>query len=227
LIQETFPEARILRWDRDVTRSKGAHERIMEQFVHHEADILIGTQMIAKGLDLPLVTVVGIVSADTALFLPDFRAGERTFQLLTQVAGRAGRSDLGGQVFIQTYAPEHYAIQAASRHDYAKFFQDEIAFRRQQRYPPFVRLARLLYVHQNETQCRRQAESLAQTLRQRIVRLGLPGTTLIGPAPCFLGRIKGKFRWHLVLRARDPVALLSDMALPPGWQIDIDPVHLL
>jgi primosomal protein N' (replication factor Y) len=227
LTEEAFPEARILRWDRDMTRSKGSHEQIMEQFVSHKADILIGTQMIAKGLDLPLVTVVGAISADTALYLPDFRAGERTFQLLTQVAGRAGRSDLGGRAFIQTYTPEHYAIRAASQHNYAMFYREEIAFRRQQSYPPYGRLARLLFVHTNQAHCRRQAESLYQSIERRIAELGLPGIALIGPAPCFLKRIKGKYRWHLVVSARDPLALLEEMTLPLGWQVDIDPVHLL
>ncbi|MGE5263055.1 MAG: primosomal protein N', partial [Acidobacteriota bacterium] len=143
-IQVLFPSARTLRWDYDVTRGKDSHEAILDQFVRHQADILIGTQMIAKGLDLPLVTLVGVISADTSLNLPDFRAGERTFQLLTQVAGRAGRSILGGKVILQTYAPEHYAIQAASHHDYAAFYEREIAFRREQGYPPFNRLIRLL-----------------------------------------------------------------------------------
>ncbi|HEX7592633.1 MAG TPA: primosomal protein N', partial [Anaerolineae bacterium] len=139
-IQAMFPKARTLRWDWDVTRGKDSHEAILEKFVLHQADILIGTQMIAKGLDLPLVTLVGVISADTALNLPDFRAGERTFQLLTQVAGRAGRSILGGKVIVQTYNPEHYAIVAASTHDYGAFYAREIAFRREQNYPPFSRL---------------------------------------------------------------------------------------
>ncbi|GAI32336.1 unnamed protein product, partial [marine sediment metagenome] len=113
----SFPQARLLRWDSDVTRGKHSHDEILGKFRAHQADVLIGTQMIAKGLDLPLVTLVGVVSADTGLNLPDFRAGERTFQLLSQVAGRAGRGTLGGRVIIQTYAPEHYAIQAAAKHD--------------------------------------------------------------------------------------------------------------
>jgi len=227
LTQEAFPNARLLRWDRDVTRDKGAHERIMAEFMNHEADILIGTQMIAKGLDLPRVTVVGVISADTALYLPDFRSGERTFQLLTQVAGRAGRSDLGGQVFIQTYTPDHYAIRAAGRHDFAAFYGEELAFRRAQGYPPYSRLARLLYTHPNEARCRQQSEALYHELRGRIARLGLPDTSLIGPAPCFLNRIKGKFRWQIVVRSGDPLALLSGMPIPPGWVVDVDPVHLL
>ena len=210
-----------------MTQAKGAHEAILAQFVRGEADILVGTQMVTKGLDLPLVTVVGVISADTALYLPDFRAGERTFQLLTQVAGRAGRSDLGGRVYIQTCTPMHYAIQAASRHDYDAFYRQEMAFRRQHGYPPYSRLARLVYSHQNQDRCRQQAEKLRQKLESRIIQLGLAGIDLIGPAPCFLSRIRGKYRWHIVIRAREPQNLLLNVGLPPGWEIDIDPLHLL
>ncbi|MBP7964172.1 MAG: primosomal protein N', partial [Caldilineaceae bacterium] len=145
LVQEFAPRARILRWDADTTGHKGSHEAIMTKFAAHEADILVGTQMIAKGLDLPMVTLVGAIAADTGLFLPDFRSGERTFQLLTQVAGRAGRSERGGRVVIQTYRPDHYAIQAAAQHDFHAFYQREIAFRREHRYPPIRRLAKLVY----------------------------------------------------------------------------------
>ena len=146
-VQQAFPGARTLRWDRDVTGSKGSHDAILARFISHEADILVGTQMIAKGLDLPLVTLVGVVAADIGLFLPDFRTGERTFQLLTQVAGRAGRSALGGQVIVQTYHPDHYAIVAAGHHDYEGFYRQEMAFRREQNYPPLSRLVKLIYYH--------------------------------------------------------------------------------
>ena len=138
---QVLPQARLLRWDSDVTKGRYSHQEILGKFRSHQADILIGTQMIAKGLDLPLVTLVGVVSADTGLNLPDFRAGERTFQLLCQVAGRAGRGSLGGKVIIQTYSPEHYAIQAAAKYDYASFYHKEIDYRRQLRNPPFSRLA--------------------------------------------------------------------------------------
>jgi primosomal protein N' (replication factor Y) (superfamily II helicase) len=227
LAAEAFPAARLLRWDRDVTTDKGAHELILERFMRREADILVGTQMIAKGLDLPLVTVVGVVSADTALNLPDFRAGERAFQLLTQVAGRAGRSVLGGRVIVQTYAPEHYAIQAAGRHDYAAFYCQELEFRRRQGYPPYARLVRLVYVAPDEAKCRRQAEKLAADLRNRSVRLGLEGIDFIGPAPCFIPRVNGRYRWQLLVRAREPLALLGNMPTPPGWQVDVDPIDVL
>ena len=143
---------------------KASHQEILNKFRAHEADILIGTQMIAKGLDLPLVTLVGVVNADISLNLPDFRAGERTFQLLSQVAGRAGRGIMGGRVIIQTYTPEHYAIQAAAKHDYAAFYNREIEFRRQLHNPPFAQLAALVYIHTNDALCQREAERMKRQL---------------------------------------------------------------
>jgi primosomal protein N' (replication factor Y) len=227
VVQKLFPQARTLRWDRDTTGGKWSHEAFLQSFIEHQADILIGTQMIAKGLDLPLVTLVGVVAADTALHLPDFWASERTFQLLTQVAGRAGRSILGGQVIIQTYTPEHYAVQMASRHDYDGFYEKELAFRREHGYPPFARLAKLVYVHQNQKRCQEEAEKLYRILDNKIARLGLAGADLIGPAPCFFGRLRGKYRWQIVARASDPQALLRDVIFPRGWRVDIDPVSTL
>jgi len=226
-VQLEFPTARTLRWDRDVTGAKGAHDAILARFVAHEADILIGTQMIAKGLDLPLVTLVGIVAADMGLFLPDFRASERTFQLLTQVAGRAGRSALGGQVIVQTYHPDHYAIVAASHHDYESFYRQEMGFRREQGYPPVCRLARLVYYHSQRAQAQAEATRMAELLRAEIDRLALAETDLIGPAPCFFSRQRGDYRWQVVVRSPDPTPLLRSLPLPLGWRLDIDPVDLL
>jgi len=226
-VQRLFPQARTLRWDRDTTGGKWSHEEFLQSFIEHQADVLIGTQMIAKGLDLPLVTLVGVVAADTALHLPDFWASERTFQLLTQVAGRAGRSILGGQVIIQTYTPEHYAVQMASRHDYDGFYEKELAFRREHGYPPFARLAKLVYVHSNQKHCQEEAEKLHRILSNKIARLGLPGTDLIGPAPCFFGQLRGKYRWQIVVRVSDPQTLLQDVIFPRGWRVDIDPVSTL
>lgn len=226
-VREMFPGARVVRWDRDTTGRKGAHEELLREFLHHEADVLIGTQMIAKGLDLPLVTLVGVVTADTALNLPDFRAAERTFQLLTQVAGRAGRSILGGRVIIQTYSPDHYAIQAASHHDYGTFFGQEMAFRREQRYPPLSQLVRLIYVGANSRRCEDEALRMQQVLLNKIGRLGVADVTLIGPAPCFFRRLRGKYRWQIILRGEQPGRLLSDLALPLGWRVDVDPVSVL
>lgn len=226
-VHDLFPEARVVRWDWDTTRRKGAHEDMLQQFVTREADILVGTQMVAKGLDLPLVTLVGVVTADTALHLPDFRAGERTFQLLTQVAGRAGRSILGGQVIIQTYDPHHYAIEAASRHSYADFYKYEVAFRRENAYPPFRKLVKLVYADAKAEKAQAEAERLAEVLSNKIARLGLPETTLMGPAPAFRQRLRGQTRWQILIRAPDPHALLAGMRFPLGWRIDVDPVSLL
>jgi primosomal protein N' (replication factor Y) len=201
-----FPTARTLRWDRDVTGAKGAHDAILNRFIAHQADVLIGTQMIAKGLDLPLVTLVGVVAADTGLFLPDFRASERTFQLLTQVAGRAGRSTLGGQVIVQTYHPEHYAIVAASRHDYEEFYRQEMGFRREQGYPPIRRLARLIFHHpQRAAGAGRSNSGMAQQLSTEIERLALRKTDLIDPHLLF-SRQRDSYRWHLIVRSPDPVS---------------------
>ncbi|MFC2017378.1 primosomal protein N' [Chloroflexota bacterium] len=223
----TFPQARLLRWDRDVTKGKYSHHEILGKFRAHEADILIGTQMIAKGLDLPLVTLVGVVSADTGLNLPDFRAGERTFQLLSQVAGRAGRGPLGGQVIIQTYSPEHYAIQAAAKHDYALFYDKEIAYRRQLHNPPFTRLASLVYTHTNDALCQREAERMKRLLIEERDSLGIADLSLVGPAPAFIHRLRGRFRWQLILRGSELSAFLSQIPIPKGWTIDIDPVGLV
>ncbi len=222
-----FPGARLLRWDSDATRGKHSHEEILARFRAHQADVLIGTQMIAKGLDLPLVTLVGVVSADTSLNLPDFRAGERTFQLLSQVAGRAGRGTLGGEVIIQTYSPEHYAIEAAARHDYALFYEREIAYRRQLHNPPFTRLASLVYSHTSDALCQREAERMKRLLSEEIDSVGIADLSLIGPAPAFVHRLRGRFRWQLILRGSDPAALLSRVPIPQGWTVDIDPVGLV
>jgi primosomal protein N' (replication factor Y) (superfamily II helicase) len=222
-----FPTARTLRWDRDVTGAKGAHDVILDRFIAHRADVLIGTQMIAKGLDLPLVTLVGVVAADTGLFLPDFRASERTFQLVTQVAGRAGRSTLGGQVIVQTYHPDHYAIVAASRHDYEEFYRKEMAFRREQGYPPIRRLARLIFSHKQRAAAQAEATRMAQQLGAEIQRLAVEETDLIGPAPCFFARQREHYRWHVIVRAPDPAILLRHLSIPLGWRLDIDPVDLL
>jgi len=226
-IRALFPTARTLRWDWDVTRGKGSHEAILEKFTTRQADILIGTQMIAKGLDLPFVTLVGVVSADTMLNLPDFRAGERTFQLLTQVAGRAGRSPLGGKVIVQTYNPEHYAIVAAAAHDYRAFYEREIAFRREQGYPPFNRLIRLIYHHTNEKRAQEEAARWRGVLQTRLAQRGLPALDLIGPVPAFFRRMRGEYRYQIILRGLDPHALVADLALPLGWRVEVDPVSVL
>ncbi|MBA7570402.1 primosomal protein N' [subsurface metagenome] len=221
-----FSPARLLRWDSDVTKGRHSHEEILKKFRAHEADILIGTQMVAKGLDLPLVTVVGVVNADTALNLPDFRAGERTFQLLSQVAGRAGRGTLGGKVIVQTYSPEHYAIQTAAKQDYALFYEKEIAYRHQLRNPPFTHLASLIYSHTNDYLCQREAERMRRLLIAERDARGIGDLDVIGPAPAFIHRLRGRFRWQLILRGSELSSFLSPIPIPQGWVVNIDPVGL-
>lgn len=227
-VKGMFPQAQTIRWDWDTTRRQGSHDVFLQHFMAGRANVMIGTQMVAKGLDLPLVTLVGVISADTALYLPDFRAAERTFQLLMQVAGRAGRSPLGGRVIVQTYNPDQPAIVAASQHDYLGFYQTELAFRREQQYPPFKRLALLLYSGPGPERSAMEAHHLAERLRLYVDRQGLPAVEIIGPTPGYIPHVRSQYRWHILLRANDPAAVLRPLLpLPQGWRIDIDPVTLL
>jgi primosomal protein N' (replication factor Y) len=226
-ISYAMPRARLLRWDSDMTRSRDSHEKILRQFRNHEADILIGTQMVAKGLELPRVTLVGVVSADTSLNLPDFRAGERAFQLLSQVAGRAGRGFMGGHVIIQTFSPDHYAIQAAASHDYLSFYEKEIDYRHQLHNPPFSRLALLTFNHSNDAACQREAVKMRNVLTLERDARGISNLNLIGPAPAFIHRLRGRYRWQIILRGAELSSFLSQITFPPGYAVDIDPVSLL
>jgi primosomal protein N' (replication factor Y) len=221
-----FPSARTLRWDWETTRQKDSHEIILSHFTSHRADVLIGTQMLAKGLDLPLVTLVGIVLADVGLNLPDPFAAERTFDVLTQVSGRAGRSSLGGRVVLQTFQPEHYVIQAAAGHDYAAFYARELDYRRQLGYPPFNRLVRLEYRHVQATKAESEAQGLAVKLAKWIEFEDRRETTLIGPAPCFFSRLDGLYRWQIILRGPEPASLLRGKNFG-GWRVEVDPLSLL
>jgi primosomal protein N' (replication factor Y) len=226
-VRARWPEARLLRWDRDTAHTHEAHTNILQRFADGAADVLVGTQMITKGLDLPLVTVVGVISADTALNLPDFRSGERTFQLLTQVAGRAGRGLLGGRVVIQTYCPNHYAVAAAAEHDYETFAEQELTFRREQGYPPYSRLAKLIYEDTDYARAQARAQQLAKVLRETLASEGLPVTNLIGPAPPFFARLRGRYRWQILVRHPAPPAFLGDVNIPAGWRVEVDPVSVL
>jgi primosomal protein N' (replication factor Y) len=226
-LAERYPAARVIRWDHDSTRQKASFERLWRTFTDGEADVMVGTQMIAKALEFPRVTLVGVVLADVGLFLPDFRAGERAFQLLSQMAGRGGRSSLGGRAIVQTYVPEHYAIQAAARHDYQALYDHEIAFRRVHGYPPLGRLVRLLYTASNEERCIRETRRVRALLDQDIARQGIADIQVIGPAPCFAERARGRVRWALRLRGDRFARVLDRLELAPGWTVDVDPVSLL
>jgi primosomal protein N' (replication factor Y) len=230
VVQRLFPQARLLRWDNDTARGRHGHERLLEAFANHRADILVGTQMIAKGLDFPSVTLVGVVSADTALYLPDYRSAERAFQLLTQVAGRAGRGATPGRVIFQTFTPEHFCIQSAAEHNYREFYQAEIIARREYGYPPFRRFVKFTYSHEDRYACQVEATALYNTLNQLVSDLGLVDTDLVGPAPAFMERLREQYRWQIIARGPDLRPLLSTVApeeLPRGWSVNIDPMSTL
>ena len=225
-IARHFPTARLLRWDRDTAKHRRTHEQLLDRFANREADILVGTQMIAKGLDLPGVTLVGVISADIALTLPDFSASERAFTLLTQVAGRAGRGEEAGKVIIQTFNPQHFCIEAASQHDYHEFYAAEIEARQRYGYPPFRQFVKFTYSHENRRRAQNEALLLRETLDKWIDRLGLPQTDIVGPAPAVMERIRGKYRWQMIARGPDLHPLLRVIDTP-GWEVDIDPVSTM
>ncbi|MBI4328343.1 MAG: primosomal protein N' [Chloroflexi bacterium] len=226
-VTRSFSAARVLRWDRDTARTPEEHEAILGAFLHQEANVLVGTQMLAKGLDMPDVTLVGVINADVGLHLPDFRAAERTFQVLAQVAGRAGRGTAPGNVVLQTYQPEHYAIRAAATQDYRAFYEQETAFRQEHGYPPYSRLARLVYLHPNAEACQREAERVGRLLSEEVRRRGLSGVRVLGPTSAFIERVRGRYRWHVLVAASDPTDLLAPISFPPGWVIDVDAGALL
>jgi primosomal protein N' (replication factor Y) len=234
-LAKVLPETRVLRLDRDTTRRKNAHGQILAQFRRKEADLLLGTQMVAKGLDFENVTLVGVVAADVALSLPDFRAAERTFQLLCQVAGRAGRGEQRGVVVIQTYNPEHPAIRAAQAQDYQRFFSHEIAERRDAGYPPFTALARAVVSHDHEHEAQRRAEVVAHRAGEAFRAQNVWGEVL-GPAPAPLSKIRDQYRYHVILKAADAEPLqrvVSDLderltgPLREGLTLDVEPMSLM
>ncbi len=230
-----FPQARIARLDRDTTGRKGSHRRILDAWRAGETDVLVGTQMVTKGHDIPGVTLVGVLLADVALNMPDFRAAERAFQLLAQVAGRAGRGDAPGRVLIQTYRPQHHALLAATGHDYARFAPRELALRRELGYPPFGRLAILRLDADADADAERAAADLAA--RARAAAEG--EVTVRGPAPAPLERLRGRYRWQVLVASPrvHPLHVLlqrlqSFWASAPGTRavrlvIDVDPVSML
>ncbi|WP_461213235.1 primosomal protein N' [Lacticaseibacillus sp. GG6-2] len=226
-LAQLLPQARVLRMDVDTTRKKGGHAKILKAFGEHQADILLGTQMIAKGLDFPDVTLVGVINADTSLGLPDFRASERTFQLLTQVSGRAGRADKPGEVFIQTFNPEHYAIRFAQAHDYEGFFYAEMAVRHRGDYPPYYFTMKLTVSHQDEGEAAKAIYSLAAQLNQALS----DSARVLGPTPGAIARLKNRYYYQMVIKYKKEPALASTLtrildetqaSVRQGFQVAID-----
>lgn len=233
-VRARFPKHVTARMDTDSMRARGSHEQVLDRFGSGEIDILLGTQMIAKGLDFPNVTLVGVVNADTALHLPDFRAGERTFQLVAQVAGRTGRGEKGGRVLVQTFSPEHAALQAAVRHDFPRFATQELAMRKQLLYPPFGAMIRLVVRGPSEEVTRSVAEDLADRLKQA----GGDQTALrvMGAAPASIAKLRNNYRFQIHLHSakigflRNVVDLASTKFKPPRdivWTVDVDPTDMM
>jgi primosomal protein N' (replication factor Y) len=202
-LQKMFPEAKIIRMDVDTTRRKGAHERLLQQFGNQEADILLGTQMIAKGLDFPNVTFVGVLNADTALGLPDFRSAEKTFQLLTQVSGRAGRGEITGDVVIQTYNPEHYAIRYAQDHAYEQFYFREMKYRHLSDYSPYYFLTSIQVSHENEVTAAKRIQQVAEFIKPYLSEQAI----LLGPTPRFVARTHNKYHFQLIIKYKHEARL--------------------
>jgi primosomal protein N' (replication factor Y) len=226
-MEDLVPGVSILRWDRDVAEDADAPEGIVDMFADGKAQVLVGTQMVAKSLHIPAVTLVGAVLADIGLHLPDFRSGERVFQLLCQVAGRAGRGSSPGTAIVQTYRPDHYAVALAADQDYTAFYNRELEFRREQRLPPFSRLIRLLYANTNEVTAQREAQRMGRVLAHQRRSWAMSEVDVIGPAPAYPTRVRGRYRWHLLIRGPDPRLLLDRSDLPEGWVVDVDPVSVL
>jgi primosomal protein N' (replication factor Y) len=232
IVQKCFPHARVQRLDSDVTGRKDAYERILGDFRAGRTDILIGTQMIAKGLHLPNVTLVGVIYADLSLHVPDFRAGERTFQLLAQVAGRAGRGEMPGEVIIQTFTPHHPAVQAARRTDYLGFSDQELAFRRELKYPPFSHMICITLAGVAEEKVAFAAKVFSKELAKQMDK----GVLISPPTPAPIARAKGRYRYQIFLRAgstlkmtRPLKIMVQKLKLPPGVKcsVDVDVLSML
>jgi primosomal protein N' (replication factor Y) len=235
-IKARFPGVPVLRMDSDTMQKPGSHEQALDRFRAGDVRILVGTQMIAKGLDFPNVTLVGVVNADTALHFPDFRAAERTFQLVTQVAGRTGRGDKGGRVLVQTFSPDHFAIAAAVRHDYQTFAAAELPIRSEHGYPPYTGMIRLIVRGDQERLAEQFAASAVEMLRAAAAAATGLEARILGPAPCPIARLRNKFRFHALLSSTAPDDLrrvvrqvIAEFQTPPEiqWVVDVDAIDLL
>ncbi|MFV2066575.1 MAG: primosomal protein N', partial [Pirellulales bacterium] len=234
-VRARFPNAPCLRMDTDSMKRRGSHERALDAFRQGKVRILLGTQMIAKGLDFPNVTLVGVINADTSLHLPDFRAAERTFHLVTQVAGRTGRGEKGGRVIVQTFDPDHPAIQAAARHDFHRFAAAELSVRKEHGYPPFTEIVRMVLRGPVEE----TVSEFAQHMAERLAEAGeaeQADLRVLGPAPAPFARLRGKYRFHIHLHSLDGPALrkavrhvMADLKTPRDieWIVDVDPLDMM
>lgn len=234
-IKNKFPNHTIIRMDSDSMRVRDAHEKALTAFERGEFQILLGTQMIAKGLDFPNVTLVGVISADTILNLPDFRASERTFQLISQVAGRTGRGTKGGRVVVQSFNPRHYSITYAAAHDYEGFARKELEYRKQLNYPPFGKLARIVFRSPQENKAKEKSSIVGDKLKE-LAKINGNHLEILGPSPAPMTKINNLFRWHILLKTQDHASIhtalhgVADMLKPTKsvqTMVDVDPYMML
>lgn len=222
-VRSLHPDARVIRWDSDVPAKMRGESGLQDAVRSGQVDIIVGTQMVAKGHDFPGVTLVGVVSADVGLGVPDYRASEKVFQLLSQSAGRAGRGIEPGHVVVQTYEPDSYVVRAAASHDYRAFYDEEIRYRRDAYYPPFCSIVRLLYAHVNDDRAYRESHRVRQQLERRGSSYDVRVT---GPAPAFVHRLRSRYRWQVMVRGLRPTEVIEGLDLPRGWVVDVDPASV-
>lgn len=226
VVHQHWATVPVIRWDSDTADSARMHATLLNEIASHECAIIVGTQMIAKGFDIPNIRLVGVVNTDTALNLPDIRAAERTYQLLTQVAGRAGRRAGASEVIFQTYKPEHYAIHAAARYDSELFYQQELQYRRRMNYPPYTRCIRLVWRHVDAQTCERLAHDDVRRIHDAVAHHGSE-SRIIGPAPCFFSRVRNQYRWQVIIVTHHPRSVLAHILDKTRATIDVDPISLL
>ncbi|MQG37044.1 MAG: primosomal protein N' [SAR202 cluster bacterium] len=225
-VRQWFPRTEVIRWDSDTARTARDHKRILNDFVQSDSGVLIGTQMVAKGLDIPTVTLVGVISADTGLAVPDFRAGERAFQVLTQVVGRSGRGVSDGRGLIQTFNPDHYAIQAAADQDYGLFYDIEIRMRASYANPPFTKIIKLTHSAADPSKAENEAKRMSEMLGNVRESYGETGVVVIGPTPAYPLKLRNMYRWQILIKGSHPDRLLELVPASSLWVVDIDPVMM-
>jgi primosomal protein N' (replication factor Y) len=228
IIKDLFPKAHVARADRDTTSNKSSFEKIYTDFKNGTTDILVGTQIIAKGLDIENVGLIGVMLADIGFHIPDFRASERVFQLLTQVSGRTGRLGTSGEVVIQTYLPDHPAIRFASEANYKDFFASEIAERKAYHYPPFSKMIKLIFVHKDQQKCFQEAENMYKEIQWILDhKREIQGKHIAAYlTPPLIAKLHNKYHYHIILKGDDPRSVLSFLTLKKGWKVDVDPIAI-
>jgi primosomal protein N' (replication factor Y) len=224
MVKKLWPQARVLRLDSDAARGPDSYFQIWETFSEHRADILVGTQLVTRGLDVPTVTCVGVVDADLPLHFPDYRSAENTFSLVAQVAGRAGRDGRQSRVIVQTSNPEHYSLQCAAQGDYEGFYEAELPARKAFVFPPFAELAVLTRTDREDARAAASAREAAESIAAGLLKDGTEGIRVMGPSPAFIHRLRGEYRWQVTLKGNGLERARHLSPRGKGWSYDIDPV---